>query len=103
MFRAIPGFAFDTRLLGLSPEIEFAIDGVRLLGQTGETAAVGDNLAAAQVMLTKENAESLVAAFATAKKQIAIIRERMLRSGFTLFGQKLWTEGEDFICRLRPD
>ncbi|CAH0132650.1 hypothetical protein SRABI05_00085 [Agrobacterium fabrum] len=72
MFRAIPGFVFDSRLQGLTPEIEFAIDGVRLLGQTGETGAVGDNLAAAQVMLTKENAESLVAAFATAKKQIAI-------------------------------
>jgi hypothetical protein len=32
------------------------------------------------------------------------IREKMLRSGFTLFGQKLWTEDEDFICRLfHPD
>lgn len=72
MFRAIPGFVFDSRLEGLTPEIEFAIDGARLLGQTGKTGVVGDNLAAAQVMLTKENAESLVAAFATAKKQIAI-------------------------------
>lgn len=32
------------------------------------------------------------------------IRERMLRSGFTLFGQKLWGEDEDLVCRLvHPD
>ncbi|CVI14849.1 conserved hypothetical protein [Agrobacterium fabacearum CFBP 5771] len=32
------------------------------------------------------------------------IREKMLRSGFTLFGQKLWGEDEDLVCRLvHPD
>jgi len=32
------------------------------------------------------------------------IRERMLKSGFTLFGHKLWTEEDDIVCRLfHPD
>jgi hypothetical protein len=72
MFRIIPGFAYEATLDEVTPEIEFAIDGKRLLGQDGKTGAVGDNLAIAQVMLTKENSEAVIAAFSTAKKQIAI-------------------------------
>lgn len=72
MVRAIPGFAFDSDIEGFTPEIEFAFDGQRLLGQSGETGAVGDNLAVAQTMLSSENARKFVAAFAAAKKQIAI-------------------------------
>ncbi|MBY3473378.1 hypothetical protein HFN78_20950 [Rhizobium laguerreae] len=30
----------------------------------------------------------------------ARLRGHILRSGYTLFGQKVWTEGEDLICRL---
>lgn len=30
----------------------------------------------------------------------ARLRGHILRSGYTLFGQKAWTEGEDLICRL---
>lgn len=32
------------------------------------------------------------------------LRARMLRTGYTIFGQKLWTEEEDWLCRLfHPD
>lgn len=72
MIRAIPGFTFTDVLVGATPEMEFAIDGVRIMGQSGQTGAVGDNLAVAQTMLTKENAETFVAAFAGARKQVAI-------------------------------
>ncbi len=70
--RAIPGFAFDGALSGLSPEIEVAFDGKRLLGQEGQTGSVGDNLAIAEVLLSVENSETFVRAFAEAKKQIAV-------------------------------
>jgi hypothetical protein len=72
LLRAIPGFAFDNALAGAEPEIEIAIDGERIVGQTGETGSVGDNLATAQVMLTGENAEVFLEAFEKAKKQVAI-------------------------------
>lgn len=72
MIRAIPGFAFDATLLGISPEIEVAIDGSRLLGQQGQTGSVGDNLAIAEVLLSVENSRTFVKAFAEAKKQIAV-------------------------------
>lgn len=72
MVRAIPGYAFEPVLAGATPEIEFAFDGKRLLGQSGETGAVGDNLAASQTTLSKENSQAFVEAFAAAKKQIAI-------------------------------
>lgn len=72
LIRAIPGFAFESALRGLEPEIEIAIDGDRLFGQTGETGSVGDNLAVAQVMLSPENAKAFLAAFSKAKKQVAI-------------------------------
>lgn len=72
MVRAVPGFTFEESLREVTPEIEFAFDGQRLLGQSGETGAVGDNLAAAQTTLSKENAEAFVKAFASAKKQVAI-------------------------------
>lgn len=72
LVRAIPGFAFDADMQGFEPEVEFAIDGERLLGQLGQTGAVGDNLAIAQTMLSPENARKFVDAFAKAKKQIAI-------------------------------
>lgn len=72
MVRAIPGYAYSDSLSGMSTEIEFAFDGKRLLGQAGETGAVGDNLAVSQTMLSKENAALFVEAFAGATKQVAI-------------------------------
>ena len=30
----------------------------------------------------------------------ARLRAHVLRSGYTLFGEKAWTEGEDLVCRL---
>ncbi|GGE94114.1 hypothetical protein H1W37_05055 [Stappia taiwanensis] len=72
MVRAIPGFSYDSSLMLIDPKIEFAFDGYRLFSQTGETGAVGDNLAVAQVTLTPVNARVFVAAFAAARKQIAI-------------------------------
>lgn len=70
--RAIPGFVFSDILSGMAPEIEVAIDGERLLGQEGQTGSVGDNLAAAEVLLTPENSRTFVKAFAEARKQIAV-------------------------------
>jgi hypothetical protein len=70
--RAIPGFAHDPALESLSPEIEFAFDGKRLFGQTGRTGSVGDNLAAAETVLTVDNAWLFVEAFDGARKQIAV-------------------------------
>lgn len=72
MIRAIPGFAFNDSLSGYTPEMEFAVDGARVLGQSGHVGAVGDNVAAAQTQLSKENSEAFVIAFAAATKQIAI-------------------------------
>lgn len=72
LVRAIPGFAYESMLDAVTPEIEFAFDGTRLLGQAGETGSVGDNLAIAQTMLSKENSVSFTDAFAAAQKQIAI-------------------------------
>jgi hypothetical protein len=72
LLRTIPGFTFEEGLSGFSPEIEIAIDGQRLLGQSGETGSVGDNLAVAQVQLTLENSRDFVKAFADANKQVAI-------------------------------
>lgn len=72
MVRAVPGFAFDSQLTGFVPELEFAVDGIRILGQTGQVGAVGDNLAAAETQLSKGNAEAFVRAFAAASKQVAI-------------------------------
>jgi len=72
MVRAIPGFAFDDSLSGYTPEMEFAVDGTRVLGQSGRVGAVGDNVAAAETQLSKENSEAFVKAFAGAKKQVAI-------------------------------
>jgi hypothetical protein len=72
MVRAVPGFALDSSLSGFTPEMEFAIDGTRVLGQSGHVGAVGDNLAASETQLSKENADTFVKAFAGAKKQIAL-------------------------------
>jgi len=72
LVRAVPGFAFETALSGFTPEMEFAIDGSKILGQAGRVGAVGDNIAAAETQLSKENSEAFVKAFAAAKKQIAI-------------------------------
>lgn len=72
MVRAVPGFAMDANLSDFEPEMEFAVDGTRILGQAGQVGAVGDNVAAAQTQLSKENAEIFVKAFAEATKQIAI-------------------------------
>ncbi len=70
--RAVPGFAFTDTLSGYTPELEFAIDGQRVLGQSGVVGAVGDNVAAAETTLSVANAETFVKAFAAAQKQIAI-------------------------------
>lgn len=72
LVRAIPGFTYESVMALMSPELEFAFDGERLLGQKGETGAVGDNLAVSQVMLTPENAQLFVKAFAASKSQIAV-------------------------------
>jgi hypothetical protein len=72
LVRAVPGFAFEAGLSDMKPEMEFAIDGSRVLGQAGRVGAVGDNVAAAETMLSKENSEAFVKAFAAAAKQIAI-------------------------------
>ncbi|ATN32877.1 hypothetical protein ACO34A_03560 [Rhizobium sp. ACO-34A] len=93
--RAIPGFAFESGMTGFAPEMEFAIDGERLLGQSGETGAVGDNIAVSEVKLSPENAKRFMDAFAAAKKQIAIkdgISDRphlMPARGTTKSGQAL--------------
>ncbi|MFC6447151.1 hypothetical protein [Shinella zoogloeoides] len=72
MVRAVPGFAFEAGLSDVTPEMEFAIDGAKILGQVGRVGAVGDNIAAAETQLSKENSEAFVKAFAAATKQIAI-------------------------------
>lgn len=41
-----------------------------------------------------------LAHFAKGAASAERLRGKMLRSGFTLFGQKLWTEDEDLVCRL---
>ena len=70
--RMIPGFAYEASLEGYTPDVEFAIDGERLMGQPGVTGSVGDNLAASMTMLTGDTAQKFVDAFAGAKSQIAI-------------------------------
>ncbi|MGI2032139.1 hypothetical protein ACRQ1B_07065 [Rhizobium panacihumi] len=70
--RAIPGFAHVAALEDMKPDLEFAIDGAKLLTQQGSTGAVGDNLAVAEAKLSVEDANRFVAAFAKAKKQIAL-------------------------------
>lgn len=72
MIRAVPGFAMEASLSEFKPTMEFAIDGKRVLGQEGKVGAVGDNIATAETMLTKENSAAFVEAFAAAQKQIAI-------------------------------
>lgn len=95
LIRVIPGYTFETDMAGFEPEVEVAFDGKRLLGQTGETGSVGDNLAVAQVMLTKENAALFVEGFKKASKQVAIKdgmsdRPHLLRArGSTKAGEAL--------------
>jgi hypothetical protein len=95
MLRVIPGYTSDPSYAGFEPEMEVAFDGKRVLGQTGETGAVGDNLAVAQVMLTPENAALFVEGFKKASKQVAIKdgmsdRPHLLRArGSTKAGEAL--------------
>ncbi len=95
MLRVIPGYTFEPGYAGFEPEVEVAFDGKRLLGQTGETGSVGDNLAVAQVMLTPENAALFVEGFKEASKQVAIKdgmsdRPHLLRArGSTKAGEAL--------------
>ncbi|MDB5524563.1 MAG: hypothetical protein JWM58_2326 [Rhizobium sp.] len=96
MVRAIPGFVFEDTLSAATPEIEFAIDGVRILGQIGQTGAVGDNLAVAQTMLTKENAETFVAAFAGARKQVAV-KDGISDRPYLLSARGSTKAGEDLV------
>ena len=72
LIRVIPGYTFDPDMAGFEPEMEVAFDGKRLLGQTGGTGSVGDNLAVAQAMLTADNAALFVEGFKKASKQVAI-------------------------------
>ncbi len=70
--RAIPGFDYSDSLSGFTPTMKFAFDGKVLFGVEGETGSVGNNLAIAQVLLTGDQAQQFVDAFAAAKKQIAV-------------------------------
>lgn len=72
LLRAVPGYAYESTLDFVDPQIEVAIDGEVLFGQQGEAGSVGDNLAVLQVMLSPKNAAKFAEAFATAKKQIAL-------------------------------
>ncbi|WP_125270260.1 hypothetical protein [Agrobacterium sp. FDAARGOS_525] len=72
MVRTIPGFSYSDVLAGRRPLMEFAVDGKRLIEQSGETGSVGDNLAVAQVQLTHANAMALAEAFVKAKTQVAV-------------------------------
>ncbi|WP_274627591.1 hypothetical protein [Arvimicrobium flavum] len=70
--RAVPGWAYVPDLALIEPTIEFAFDGERLLGAKGTTGAVGDNIAAAEVLLQGDQARQFVSAFASAQRQVAI-------------------------------
>lgn len=70
--RAIPGFDYVSNLALVSPSASFAIDGSRLLDADGETAQVGNNLAAVNIDLDAAQAIKFVKAFAASKRQIAI-------------------------------
>jgi hypothetical protein len=93
--RAVPGWAYVDDLEGFKPIIEFAIDGKLLLSAVGRTGAVGDNIAAAEVTLTDDQAVQFVEAFASARRQVAIKdgisdQPHLLRaSGSTKAGQAL--------------
>ncbi|MGC0053686.1 hypothetical protein ACNSPG_11550 [Brucella pituitosa] len=70
--RAIPGFDYVSSLALVSPSASFAIDGSRLFDADGETAQVGNNLAAVNIDLDSVQANRFVKAFAASKRQIAI-------------------------------
>lgn len=70
--RAVPGYVYESNLDGLTPMVEFAVDGERVTGETGETGIVGDNLAMSQVTLKGATAAQFIEAFGQARKQIAI-------------------------------
>lgn len=70
--RAIPGFDYIEQLASITPEAAFAIDGKRLLGATGSTAQVGNNLAAVSIHLDADKAKTFAQAFMNAKKQVAV-------------------------------
>lgn len=59
-------------MAGLEPELEFAFDGTKLLGQTGTTGAVGNNMEASEAQLSRDDAKRFIDAFRSAKKQVAI-------------------------------
>jgi len=93
--RVIPGYAYVTDLDDIKPNMEFAIDGKRLIGREGKTLSVGDNLAAAEVVLKGEDAATFIVAFGNAKSQVAIrdgisdAPHLLKASGSTLSGKKL--------------
>ncbi|MDH7789153.1 hypothetical protein [Ochrobactrum sp. AN78] len=70
--RAIPGFDYVSSLALVSPSASFAIDGSRLFDADGQTAQVGNNLAAVNIDLDTDHAFKFTKAFASSKKQIAI-------------------------------
>lgn len=95
--RAVPGYIYEAGMTEYKPAMEFAIDGTRLEFTPGPASvvSVGDNLAAVNLTLSKEQAVTLVKAFASAKRQIAIKdgmsdRPHLLRAtGSTRSGQAI--------------
>lgn len=71
-FRVVPGYVHTPVLEYATPTLEFAIDGKRLFAVKGTTGSVGDNLAIAEVEISRDQAIQLIDAFSSAKKQIAV-------------------------------
>lgn len=95
--RAVPGFTYEEGMEGFVPQMEFAVDGERIVAETGEVGAVGDNLAISEVKLLGAGASQFVDAFSDAKSQVAIkdgISDRphlMSARGTTKSGKALLT------------
>lgn len=70
--RAVPGYVYEAHMLGYSPIMEFAIDGEVLPGGEGTVGSVGDNLAAVDITISGDAAQTLLDKFAGAKRQIAV-------------------------------
>lgn len=70
--RVIPGWTHVSDINGLSPKMEFAIDGKKLAEANGRTGSIGDSLATAEADLPAGIAHVLTNAFIEARKQVAI-------------------------------
>lgn len=69
--RIMPGYTYTEALTGFMPQVAFAMDGKLLFKVEGETAQVGNNLAASRATLDAGEAEEFAEAFMAARKQIA--------------------------------